>query len=158
MTDNEIIEALGQCETQKTCCDCPYFEKIGCKKHLYQEALDLINRQKAEIERLNAEAKLLTTDKGNLITDKYDLTTELTSAKAEIERLNDLLRRHQRHTDRIRMITAETAKKIKAEAVKECIKKAKSELKNISNFDFHGTLYYMVGEAFFDNLLKEMGV
>ena len=53
MNDNEIIKALRQCETQKTCSDCPYFEKIGCKKHLYQDAFNLINRQKAEIERLN---------------------------------------------------------------------------------------------------------
>ena len=42
------------------------------------------------------------------------------------------------------------------EAYKECIEKAKSELKNISKFDFHGTYYYLVGEAFFDNLLKEL--
>ena len=45
---------------------------------------------------------------------------------------------------------------IKAEAYKECIEKAKSELKNISKFDFHGTDYYLVGEAFFDNILKEL--
>ena len=42
------------------------------------------------------------------------------------------------------------------EAYKKCIEKAKSELKNISKFDFHGTDYYLVGEAFFDNLLKEI--
>ena len=39
--------------------------------------------------------------------------------QAEIERLNDLLKRHKRHTDRIRMINTETAKNIKAEAIKE---------------------------------------
>lgn len=61
MTDNEIIKALGQCETQKYCSDCPYLERIGCKKHLYQDALDLINRQKAEIARL--EEKRLEDDK-----------------------------------------------------------------------------------------------
>lgn len=52
MTDNEIIKALECCEKQPHCTGCPYFEKIGCKKHLYQDALDLINRQEAEIERL----------------------------------------------------------------------------------------------------------
>ena len=52
MTDNEIIKALEQCEKQPYCDGCPYFAKIGCKKHLYQDALDLINRQKAEIEKL----------------------------------------------------------------------------------------------------------
>jgi predicted nucleic acid-binding Zn-ribbon protein len=57
MTDNEIIKALEQCEKQPYCDGCPYFAKIGCKKHLYQDALDLINRQKAEIERLGNEVK-----------------------------------------------------------------------------------------------------
>jgi hypothetical protein len=47
-------------------------------------------------------------------------------------------------------------KQIKTKAYKECIEKAKSELENISKFDFHGTYYYLVGEAFFDNLLKEL--
>ena len=59
MNDNDIIEALGQCEIQKTCSDCPYFEKIGCKKHLYQDAFNLINRQKAAIERYLFSIKLL---------------------------------------------------------------------------------------------------
>ena len=67
MTDNEIIKALGQCETQKTCSDCPYFEKIGCKKHLYQDAYTLINRQKEEIERLKGWENLLKSEKHSLI-------------------------------------------------------------------------------------------
>ena len=48
-----------------------------------------------------------------------DILDLINRQQAEIERLKDLLRRHQRNTNRIRMITAETAKKIKADAVKE---------------------------------------
>ena len=57
MNDNEIkiIKALGQCKIQNTCSGCPYFGKIGCKKHLYQGAYRLIIRQKAEIERYKQE-------------------------------------------------------------------------------------------------------
>lgn len=55
MTDNEIIKALEICGTYKgKCIDCPAFVKVdrsNCKKVLLG-ALDLINRQKAEIERL----------------------------------------------------------------------------------------------------------
>ena len=65
MTDNEIIKALGQCETQSTCSYCPYFEKIGCKKHLYQDAYRLIIRQKAEIEELQIERIKLNADYEN---------------------------------------------------------------------------------------------
>lgn len=62
MTDNEIIKALecciksaniGECLTLK----CPLLGDYGCaisgdEEKLYEYALDLINRQKAEIERL----------------------------------------------------------------------------------------------------------
>ena len=67
MTDNEIIKALEQCETQKTCSDCSYFEKIGCKKHLYQDAYTLINHQKEEIGRLKGWENLLKAEKHSLI-------------------------------------------------------------------------------------------
>ena len=46
--------------------------------------------------------------------------------------------------------------KIKAEAYKECIEKVKEELKNIAKIDFQGSYYYLVGQAFFDNLLEKM--
>lgn len=59
MTDNEIIKALECCSTA-TCITnkCPY-ESIcdipTCTTKLTKDALDLIKRQKAEIERLEFE-------------------------------------------------------------------------------------------------------
>ena len=64
MTDNEIIKALECCSIGETYTDCekngcPLYLGItmGCKyidkeNQLYSDALDLINRQKAEIEKL----------------------------------------------------------------------------------------------------------
>ena len=64
MTDNEIIKALECCSTGETYVDCekngcPLYLGItmGCKyidkeNQLYSDALGLINRQKAEIEKL----------------------------------------------------------------------------------------------------------
>lgn len=53
MTDNEIIKALEYCESQLDCCNC---KCLGyCPQDINELnglALDLINRQKAEIERL----------------------------------------------------------------------------------------------------------
>ena len=56
MTDNEIIKALECCveETSEACFKCalrltPY---LDCKTMVQKQALALINRQKAEIERL----------------------------------------------------------------------------------------------------------
>lgn len=50
MTDNEIIKAL-ECCMDDDCDNCP--DTFGnCEHNAMRNALDLINRQKAEIERL----------------------------------------------------------------------------------------------------------
>ena len=58
MTDNEIIKALECCKTPKcsNCAVCPK-RHLGteCLGDLITETLDLINRQKTEIERLEKE-------------------------------------------------------------------------------------------------------
>ncbi len=58
MSDNEIIKALEHCASgcsSEACRGCPFDEKGVCTEKenaLAIHALDLINRQKAEIERL----------------------------------------------------------------------------------------------------------
>lgn len=55
MTDNEIIKAL-ECCAKSSCKNCP--ENCGsamCLKNLVIDSLDLINRQNAEIERVEKE-------------------------------------------------------------------------------------------------------
>ena len=55
MTDNDIIKALECCSCDNYQCDnCPYAYKT-CT--VYKDSLDLINRQKAEIEKLKALAE-----------------------------------------------------------------------------------------------------
>ena len=56
LTDNEIIKALENCGGAGECQKCP-LNDLGedislCIPHLTQNALDLINRKKSEIERL----------------------------------------------------------------------------------------------------------
>lgn len=56
MTDNEIIKAL-ECHAEEsldTCSLCPLLNIEGCAYEAAKYALDLINRQQAEIERLKA--------------------------------------------------------------------------------------------------------
>ena len=58
MTDNKIIKALDICGHLEACADCPLgcLEGVDkCMHTLLLNALDLINRQKAEVERLQAE-------------------------------------------------------------------------------------------------------
>jgi hypothetical protein len=57
MTDKEIIKALECCRdgllNPAFCKECPYYEKEICAVVSTNDALDLINRQQAEIERLS---------------------------------------------------------------------------------------------------------
>ena len=51
MSDNEIINALELCN-RGICKGCSFYDVECCIAECRKEALDLINRQKAEIERL----------------------------------------------------------------------------------------------------------
>lgn len=56
MTDNDIIKALEYCSKQGITSECERCKvKKGCRAELIAKALDLIKRQKAEIERLQKE-------------------------------------------------------------------------------------------------------
>ena len=62
MTDNEIIKGAEHCLNDNCdCCDCLYTDKgeyaVQCMAVLIKDQLSLINRQKAEIERLEKECK-----------------------------------------------------------------------------------------------------
>ena len=53
MNADEIIKALECCLTLsvQVCPECTYYRKEHCSSTLIQDTIDLINRQKAEIER-----------------------------------------------------------------------------------------------------------
>ena len=91
MTDNDIKKALELCATLDSgnCKKCPCREI--CNENdgtLTKLILDLINRQKAEIEKLDKarkkQAVFLEEERGQ----KYELINKLGKANAEIERLN----------------------------------------------------------------------
>ena len=67
MTDNEIIKALSICydyNSSDGCEKCPYYGKwLSCGELKAKDALDLINRQKAEIERYKNECFGLSTER-----------------------------------------------------------------------------------------------
>ena len=92
MTDNETIKALQICSDDEadTCRDCPYSNDWTiCNELLAKDALDLINRQQAEIERLNACVK--TEDEVRAIAketiQQYILTARAEAVKEFAERL-----------------------------------------------------------------------
>lgn len=70
MTDNEIIKALELCKGTG-CIGCPLHLTADCVRILQENAIDLINRQKAEIERLKQEKKRML-ETANILGDALD--------------------------------------------------------------------------------------
>ena len=94
MTDNQIIKALEGCWLEGNCEHCPMKKDNKCKAILRQIVLDLINRQQAEIERLNKQNEALHKRYINKHTAYCELLDELEETKIEsikefAERLKD---------------------------------------------------------------------
>lgn len=88
MKDNDVIKALECCNKDGSCADeCPYYTRefigncLDTKEGIMAKALDLINRQKTEIDIL--------------IRKKETLKDELAEKQAESERLKYLLREEE---------------------------------------------------------------
>jgi len=107
MTDNEIIKALKYC-TIARCSDdetkdCPLKPYADCRTRLAIHALNLINRQKAEIENLREENEiyrrvnfLIAGQRDERDKEIVSLESELKTAKSEAirefaERLKNLI-------------------------------------------------------------------
>lgn len=87
MTDNEIIKALECCCTLNGvgCRNCPQYDihSAMCVKNLIRNTLDLINRQKAEIEGLNVELKSMRGAANSYKLENERLLQKLQQAKSE---------------------------------------------------------------------------
>lgn len=152
MTDNEIIKALEHClykeHRQSKCTECEYV--TGCKPYLMREALDLINRQKAEIEELTykLECLLCHATGGKLSKSTYTLKTMECAV-----------------TDYINDCCYETDVETKAEAVKEFAEWLNKEAEKVY-IDREGDFVEADGEIYdtvadwckktSDNIVKEM--
>lgn len=174
MTDNDIIKGIKMCIGEKRYCrDCPY-NGTDCEWEL--DALDLINRQKAEIVKYKencskcgektakvihnlqellgkqkAEIKRLTTlaELGNMRANDYRaMRDKLKAANAEIERLKKAL-------DVVDIMEEQhryALNKAKAEAIKEVATRSVSALQPICcNID----QFHLMSETLY-NLVKEM--
>ena len=61
MTDEQIVKALEYCSSSDLgqCRNCPFYEQCENDEQLVKYTLDLIKRQKAEIERLEKHAQTI---------------------------------------------------------------------------------------------------
>ena len=145
MTDNEVIKALECCLdiSPSNCKNCSLFNitnsTMVCSKIATKFALDLINRQQAEIERLK------------------NILICFMGALGKVRNIDDIesISQIPLMTELNKGIRAE----IKAEAYKECIKKVKNYIKAHCNpygkpdFDYDTSIKIL---NFIDKLAKEM--
>jgi chromosome segregation ATPase len=89
LTDSEMIKAIECCTstTEIGCELCPYSSTVNCLLRSTQDALDLINRYKAEIERLTDLINEIAEANEDLVRDNHDLYVSLKKRDAEIEEL-----------------------------------------------------------------------
>ena len=136
MTDEAIIKALECCNDEDVgcCSECPLVycndDLEKCEKRIQQLAIDLINRQKAEIERLKAEIE--ETNEADREAEVQALSESKENAKFFCEAINHA----------------------KSEAIKEFaegLKKIASEIVIGGKYK-----YRVVTTEGIDNLVKEM--
>ena len=143
LTDAEVKKALGGAILNAK----GYDSKVwSIEVYKLENALDLINRLKEKIEKLLYR-------NARLDVENNELQLEIKSCNAEIERLKNTL---DDILDRQAILVERSEKYAKAEAYKEAFERVKEELKNIAKIDWQGGYYYLIGEAFFDNLLNEL--
>ena len=130
MTDNEIIKALESCNAlvkMRTCKTCPLYTFEGCcTAEMLRQTVDLITRQKAEIDRLNRDystavetmsnsIRTIGAEKEALIAGLETLQKALAEKDAEINNLNDLVVYNVSCATKLHIKLADS----KSEAVKE---------------------------------------
>ena len=161
MTDNEIIKAF-ECKAGKysgtggKCFNCKYhYGNYICKSNeIFRDALDLINRQKAEIEKKDIEIDIL-------IRKKEALKDEVSELRAEVERLKENNQKlYEEMAERQKEEVAIAKRMGKSEAIKEFWGKLRKSIKQSVEDAWHGD-----GNGIYDaecvlddgdNLVKEM--
>lgn len=139
MTDNEIIKLLECCK--KSQCSKCYYSKECDGYTQVNYALDLINRQKAEIERLKQRNAVCEAANRCIVWQRDSRDREIKELHSQIAGLNIY------------------KSKIKAEAYKECLAKVKNYIKAHCNpygkpdFDYDTSIKIL---NFIDKLAKEM--
>jgi hypothetical protein len=140
MNDNEIKKALECCSVFGLCHKCPYANTHNCANQSAKDTLDLINRQRAEIERLEIELKAM--------------RGAANSYKAEVERLGSLAEELVDGNEAWVSDNCELRKKLKT-AKSEAIRDFAESVKMAFYYEFDEIIPSIMADRI-DNLVKEM--
>lgn len=150
MTDNETIKALECCPKGIKCEECPLLGTRDCMSKLYIDALDIINRQNAEIEKKDVEIDIL-------IRKKETLGDEISELRVGGKRIRISYQDIPVKMERIYRIGGENAlvEAIKSEAYKEFAEMLKTKYAKGMNW-FKKKESYFVNVGDIDELLTEL--
>ena len=154
MTDNEIIKALECCANNGDCKECainPHKGNYGyCTSLAIKQALDLINRQKAEIERKEKELVAFSKWNKDYEAEIYELRKSLLSK----ENLEESFSKSVKQFDKK---LAKTVKLERAEAVKEFAERLKDYYTKKKIYD-RPNAHTLIGFLFslIDDIAEEM--
>ena len=169
MTYAEIIKALELCFTEKgttyTCAICPYhsFGEL-CKVERDKDALDLIKRQKAEIETLTARIGIYETCNARKDEAIYNLESKIARLQNILLRFMDEVAKweykHGLDVSELPLIPiCDERRSIidhhRTEAIKEFAERLKEHKYQSSDWS-HGEHPFVVEEDDIDSLVKEM--
>lgn len=128
MNDNQIMQALEICRTDTTCCTCPYYsmKAANCMAELTSDALELIKKQKEEINELAGK--------------HYNECGQIAKYSDELNQFTDIGKMYS---------------EIKAEIIKEFADALKSKSKIVPP-NIYVIPYRAVAVEDIDNLVNEM--
>ena len=141
MTDDEIIKALECCDFTdiKACEECPFYRTFDCSFVIIDKTLDLVHRQKAEIERLKQENKEYCEDNRIIAYQRNQRDKEIRALHNQLNGLNFM------------------DKQIKPEAVKKFAERLKnSAYKTIIKIMETEKIIFLTDELKLDKLVKEI--
>lgn len=150
-TDKDIISSLEVIATTCNCNECKIrsgkWGTCNCSETTANAALDLINRQKTEIDRLQKEV--------NLVSIQFqDIQEREEESQAEIDKLNKVYQANQQLINALN----KSYFLAKAEAIKEFAERLKNCLENCRTVHDYVYVGYDSGDTLetIDNLVKEM--
>jgi hypothetical protein len=189
MTEKEIIKGLECCNNNSVCvclgCPLNYRHNNGCISYLTANALNLINRQKAEIEELTDKhwnecrqiaeydddlnalryiakdllirilADYATASK--VVKQNEKLATKITGKPVKYKSETDsMVNEHDKLLKDLRTAPVTFIPKTDSkEAVKKFAEALKAELKNLSKVHLFGREFALVGEKFVDGFVEK---
>lgn len=149
MTDEQIIKAMECCSNVERITDCgccPYYRN-GCLDKVHLDAIDLINRQRAEISELQHKYDLAVAEREANV---KGFTETLERQRAEIERKNRILESYALQYGTVADKDV-LLKQVKAEAVKEFAARVKLAF----YYEFEEIIPSIMADKI-DNIAKEM--